>query len=129
MKKSLTFVLLICQASFAQENCATITNSEQYYNCSYIKKEAATKRLDAVYSKYLTEVTHSYTEHKNIGEDLLAKIKKSQVAWLNYMHATCDIYAFQIDENNQRHTAAINQCVTDMSEKRVTELAEMIANI
>lgn len=129
MKRTALIMAFICKAGFAYEQCSVITNNEQYYTCSFIKKESATKKLEVVYAYYLSEVASNYAEHQDMGAALVGRIKKSQAAWLNYMNATCDVYAFQIEEKNKRHTAAINQCVTDMTEKRVLELSEMAANM
>lgn len=75
MKKTALMLALICKAGFAWEECPVITNNEQYYTCSFIKRESATKKLEAVYAYYLSEVASNYADRKDAGAALVARIK------------------------------------------------------
>ncbi|WP_261643640.1 DUF1311 domain-containing protein [Erwinia mallotivora] len=125
-------ILIICLFSFAvsaREECNTITSSDQAYLFSFQKKDEISARLNKEYHLYINEIKKSYSSDVKLGNKLLDKVHLAQSEWMAYMNASCDIYAFQIEENSKSHTLAINHCVSEMSEKRIKEIAKMIENI
>ncbi|WON76269.1 lysozyme inhibitor LprI family protein [Serratia sp. UGAL515B_01] len=124
--------IIICFFSFgvyAQDDCNNITDSNQAYVCSYQKKDEVSLKLKKEYELYISEINKSYSADIVLGNKLLEKVKMSQSKWIEYMNSTCDVYAFHIEENSRTHSFAINNCISDMTEKRIHEISQMIGNI
>ncbi len=127
--KYFLLIALLSSSAYAGDNCKNISNSLQEYNCSFIEKDKSTAILNKKYQQFIDNIKQNYQASQSLSDKLIFKLEASQQTWQAYMTATCKVYAFSIDEDNRNYASTINHCITDLTNKRIMELNELMNNV
>jgi uncharacterized protein YecT (DUF1311 family) len=129
MKKYIIPLFLFSSFVLGATDCTVINDSNQIYLCSQEKKKENDMQLNLTYKQLISKIKQTYAGHDELKENYLDTIKKSQQTWLRFRDSNCEVYAFQIEQSSQAHETTTNECVADMSKKRIEELAKFIGDI
>ncbi|WP_166365223.1 lysozyme inhibitor LprI family protein [Pseudomonas akapageensis] len=111
-----TLLLFFCNSCFADsappERCSSGgLDSQDIYDCSKLRIEAADKELNSTYKDLNSRVSTEYRADAPLGEKLKEHIKTSQIAWIKLRDSNCAVESFVISRETQAFETTKNNCL------------------
>ncbi|WP_419146533.1 lysozyme inhibitor LprI family protein [Pseudomonas nitroreducens] len=124
----LGLAVVISQSALALESkdgngdCNNLSISQQVFECSRDRVEAADAELNRVYKGLIRKIHVDYSSNIRMGEELEGRLRASQRAWLVSRDANCLLEVFFVEKEKIAFEVTRNNCVYRESSQRIEYL-------
>lgn len=131
----LSLILLYIRTAIASQdggnsyNCNEISTSQQVFECSKTRAEAADHDLNIYYKWLIEKVRSDYSSNAELGKDLMSRLKNSQRAWLASRDANCLLDVFIVEKGSIAFDTTRNNCLYRESINRSSYLKSFGAGL